>query len=134
VLLGVGQHAGERAGEDGFFHHVSVVVFKFDLDQQGAGFDLVAGLGMHALTRPAACADSHISIFMASTQTSAGLQCHRVAHGHLAPGSPCPRRATARAGVLGRIAVRECGDFAEHVHAARHREVQLATRAIRPRR
>jgi hypothetical protein len=49
VLLRVGQHAGQRAGQDGFFAScLRVGGIKFEFDQQhGARFDLVTGLGVH---------------------------------------------------------------------------------------
>ena len=69
VLLGVGQHARERAGQDCFFHHVSGLFSSSISTSRAPDSTWSPAWACTTVTRPAACADSHISIFMASTQT-----------------------------------------------------------------
>jgi hypothetical protein len=76
--------------------HVSALPSRFEFDQQGAGGHRPGRRpGCTTVTRPAACADSHISIFMASTQTS-GWPSATASPTATGPGRPRRPRARGR--------------------------------------
>jgi hypothetical protein len=68
VLLRVGQHAGQRAGQDGLVQ--GLCSSGSSSTSTAAGGHRLARRDVHRLDAPAQPASSHISIFMASTQTS----------------------------------------------------------------
>jgi hypothetical protein len=92
VLLGVGQHAGERAGQDGFFIMSCGGLFgDVDFDQQGARrrwSPAWACTGLHRCRRRCGVQPHFHLHGLHADQRLAGSD--RVAHGHRTWRTPCP--------------------------------------------
>src|SRR3990167_1098118 len=117
VLLGVGQHAGEGAGEDGFVvaHGVVSALVSSSSASTLPAATLSLRPACRAVTVPSARAFSHISIFMASTHSSG---CPALTGSPTATAMAQTVPATGERSLRGSRAWSGCGkgDFSSHTN------------------